>query len=87
LAKACSVLASPLNKNIFVVRLGRSGQAYSLQLTPKPSIDGQFLYEEHDTTFINYLRICFDNCGFSRITNPEYDNDYQSLFDKVKNRN
>jgi len=60
------------------------GQAYSLQLTPKPSIDGQFLYEEHNTTFINYLRICFDNCGFSRITNPEYNNDYQSLFDKVK---
>jgi hypothetical protein len=60
------------------------GMPYSLQLTSKPSIDGQFLYEEHNTTFINYLRICFDNCGFSRITNPDYNNDYQSFFDKVK---
>jgi len=59
------------------------GQPYSLQLTPTPSIDGQFLYEEHNTTFINYLRICFDNCGFSRITNLEYDKDYEVYFDKV----
>ena len=47
------------------------GQPYSLQLSSKQSIDGQFLYEEHNTTFINYLRICFDNCGFSRISKPE----------------
>jgi hypothetical protein len=62
------------------------GQAYSLQLGSTQTIDGKLLYEEHDTTFINYLRICFDNCGFSRITNPEYDNDYQAFFDKVKPR-
>jgi len=60
------------------------GPAYSLKLTQKQSVDGQFLNEEHDTTFINYLRICFDNCGFSRITNPENKNDYQPFFDKVK---
>ena len=59
------------------------GPAYSLLITEKPSSDGQFLNEEHATSFINYLRICFDNCGFSRITNPEYDNDYQSFFAKV----
>ena len=35
------------------------GPAYALQLTSKPSIDSQFLNEEHETTFINYLRICF----------------------------
>jgi hypothetical protein len=60
------------------------GPAYALQLTKKPCIDGSFLNEEHNTTFINYLRICFDNCGFSRIANPENNNDYQSFFDKVK---
>jgi hypothetical protein len=60
------------------------GQPYSLQLTPTQSIDGQFLYEEHNTTFINYLRICFDNCGFSRITNSQFNNDYQAFFDKVR---
>ena len=60
------------------------GQPYSLKLTDKPSIDGQLLYEENDTTFINYLRICFDNCGFSRITNPDNNNDFQAFFDRVK---
>lgn len=60
------------------------GQAYSLQVTSKPNIDGMLLFEEHNTTFINYLRICFDNCGFSRITNTEHNNDYQSFFEKVK---
>jgi hypothetical protein len=60
------------------------GPAYALQLTEKPYIDAPFLNEEHNTTFINYLRICFDNCGFSRIANPENNNDYQPFFDKVK---
>jgi hypothetical protein len=60
------------------------GQPYSLQLTSTPSIDGRLLNEEHNTTFINYLRICFDNCGFSRITNLEYNNNYQSFFEKVR---
>ncbi|MFG4000576.1 hypothetical protein [Flavobacterium aquidurense] len=60
------------------------GPPYSLQITPESSIDAPFLYEEHNTTFINYLRICFENCGFSRITNSKYKNDYQSFFEKVK---
>ena len=60
------------------------GPAYSLKITETQSIDAEFLNEEHDTTFINYLRICFDNCGFSRITNPESNNNYQAFFDKVK---
>ena len=60
------------------------GLPYSIKLTDKPSIDAPFLYEEHDTTFINYLRICFENCGFSRMNNPDKINDYQYFFDKVK---
>ena len=60
------------------------GPAYSLKLTEIQSIDAEFLNEGHDTTFINYLRICFDNCGFSRICNPENNNNYQAFFDKVK---
>jgi hypothetical protein len=60
------------------------GPAYSLKITNRQSVDAEFLNEEHNTTFINYLRICFDNCGFSRITNPENDNDYKTFFDKVK---
>jgi hypothetical protein len=60
------------------------GLPYSIKLTNKPSIDAPFLYEEHDTTFVNYLRICFDNCGFSRMNNPDNINDYQKFFDKVR---
>ncbi|MEQ1799007.1 MAG: hypothetical protein ABL872_13725, partial [Lacibacter sp.] len=60
------------------------GPAYSLKLTENPSIDSEFLNEEHNTTFINYLRISFDNCGFARIKNQENRNDYQAFFDKVK---
>ena len=60
------------------------GTAYSILLTERPSIDAQFLNEAHNTTFINYLRICFENCCFSRITNPENRNNYQTFFDKVK---
>jgi hypothetical protein len=42
------------------------GPAYAMEITEKPAIDGELLFEEHNTTFINYLRIVFDNCGFSR---------------------
>ncbi|MDJ1471884.1 hypothetical protein [Xanthocytophaga flava] len=60
------------------------GPPYSLQITDRPSIDADFLNEEHETTFIDYLRICFDRCGFSRIANPESDSDFRDFFNKVK---
>ena len=60
------------------------GPPYSIQITKEPSIDSLFLNEPHNTTFIDYLRTCFENCGFPRITEPKYKNDYQSFFDKVK---
>jgi hypothetical protein len=58
------------------------GPAYSMALTSKPRIDSNLLNETHNTSFINYLRICFENCGFSRMT--ETTGNYQSFFDKVK---
>ncbi len=60
------------------------GMAYSIEMTKQPSIDSLFLFEEHETTFVNYLRICFENCGFSRITNPENKNIYEVFFETVK---
>jgi hypothetical protein len=59
------------------------GLPYSLKITSEPSIDANLLYEEHGTTFIDYLRICFDNCGFSRM-NYEGNPDFQTFYDKVK---
>ena len=60
------------------------GPPYSIQITKEPSIDSLFLNEPNETTFIDYLRICMENCGFSRITEPEYKNDYIEFFQKVK---
>ena len=60
------------------------GMAYSIEIAKHPSIDSLFLFEEHKTTFVNYLRICFENCGFSRITNPESKNNYKAFFEAVK---
>jgi hypothetical protein len=60
------------------------GPPYSIQLMKIPSVDSLFLNEANETTFINYLRICMENCGFSRLTNKEHDNDYKEFFAKVK---
>jgi hypothetical protein len=62
------------------------GQAYAIQITNQPCIDSNFLNEPNNTTFVNYLRICFDNCGFPAITRPDIQNNYQDFFDKVKPR-
>lgn len=61
------------------------GPAYSLEITRYPSIDSLFINEPNETTFINYLRICFDNCGFPGIRSDNA-NDYQPFFGKVQPR-
>lgn len=60
------------------------GQAYAIQITKEPSIDSVFMNEPNNTTFINYLRICFEHCGFPGLTRPDTDNAYQAFFNKVK---
>ena len=60
------------------------GPSYSVMLTKAPSIDSLLLNEPHNTTFINYLRICCDNCGFPGIALPERSNNYENFFDRVK---
>jgi hypothetical protein len=82
--KEMGFIAIPISADFYHKDNTSGGLPYSLKLTQKPSIDGQLLNEEHNSTFINYLRICFDNCGFSRITHTENNNDYQSFFDKVQ---
>jgi len=59
------------------------GAPYALQLNKDKSIDGRFLNEPNDTTFINYLRICFESCGFPGMS---YDNNkiFQEFYDEVK---
>jgi hypothetical protein len=42
------------------------GPGYAVELTRMPQAASRFLNEEHETSFINYLRIAMDGCGFSR---------------------
>lgn len=60
------------------------GLAYSIQLTKKESIDSLFLNELHQTTFINYLRICMENCGFSRVDHLRTNKKYNDFCNRVK---
>jgi hypothetical protein len=60
------------------------GPAYSVELTTMPKIDSRFLNEEHDTTFVNYLRIAFKNCGFSRAYAVKDLPDFVEYCKKVK---
>ena len=60
------------------------GPPYSIQITKEPQIDSLFLNEAHETTFIDYLRICMENCGFSRTKEFENQTDYQAFCDKVR---
>jgi hypothetical protein len=60
------------------------GGAYSIELTTKPQVDSRYLNEEHETTFINYLRIAMENCGFSRANVVEDLPEFVGYRSKVK---
>ena len=60
------------------------GLMYALMVTTYPSIDSSFIHSPYQTTFIDYLRICFKYCGFPGIAYPEHKNDYQDFFAIVK---
>lgn len=63
------------------------GPAYAIEITNRPSIDGAFVHEEHNTSFIDYLRITFENCGFSRaqyINDPEFSKLVKKVGPKLK---
>ena len=60
------------------------GAPYSVQTTEKPTLDSLLLHEENGTTFINYLRICFENCGFSRAYELEDTNEFLAFCERVR---
>lgn len=43
------------------------GPPYAIQITKEPAIDSPFLFSHYNTSFINYLRNCFDKCGFPGV--------------------
>ncbi len=51
-------------------------------ILPNGSIDGVVEYEIHKTTFVNYLRICFDQGGFPGINHA--DGNVTKILDQLK---
>jgi hypothetical protein len=47
-----------------------SGSCYNIELTKKPSVDSLFI--GWDVPFIEYLRVTFEQCGFSRANECNY---------------
>lgn len=62
------------------------GAPYQIELSKTPSIDSKFLNEPHRTTFIDYLRICFNWGGFPNIkeNNPNYKSFIEPLLKDLK---
>lgn len=60
------------------------GQPYSVELTETPQVDSRFLDEEHETTFIGYLRIAMKNCGFTRAYAVNDLPDFVNFCNRVK---
>lgn len=60
------------------------GPAYSVEITKDLSIDSQFLNEEHNTTFIGYLRLTMENGGFSRADKCMHIRDFAEFQATVK---
>jgi hypothetical protein len=60
------------------------GPAYSLQITENESVDSLFLNEPNETTFIDYLRICMESCGFPGDGTFRQSDSYKAFYLKVK---
>lgn len=60
------------------------GEAYALEITKEKSVDARFMNEANQTTFVDYLRICFEYCGFLGMSKSTVDKNYQKFFNKVK---
>ena len=60
------------------------GPPYSIKITKKPSIDSLILNLPDKLGFIDYLRICFENCGFYRVNGLNSNPEFIKFVDKVK---
>ena len=60
------------------------GPQYSLVITKNPSIDSLMLNMPEKIGLIDYLRICFENCGFYRNSHLLSNKEYIKFVNKVK---
>lgn len=62
------------------------GPAYALQITKQLSVDSLFMNEPNDTSFINYLRICFAYGGFPGMAGRPVNESFQAFLEKIEPR-
>lgn len=60
------------------------GPPYSIQITKEKSIDSKVLNEANNTTFINYLRICFKYGGFPGMEFQESSKSYDEFLINIQ---
>lgn len=60
------------------------GASYQLGITKHPSIDSKLHNEPNNTMFINYIRICFEHCGFPGLARRGSNLVDSFFFDKLK---
>ncbi|WP_183557760.1 hypothetical protein [Mucilaginibacter sp. SP1R1] len=60
------------------------GPPYSIEITKEDSIDALFLNAPNNTTFIGYLRICMENCGFPGASNFKQQQSFRDFYIKTK---
>jgi hypothetical protein len=62
------------------------GPAYAIQIATTPQVDSNFMNEPNSTTFIGYLRICFEHGGFPGMALSKTNADYNAFLERVKSR-
>jgi hypothetical protein len=62
------------------------GQQYAIEIPKTRSVDSKFMNEPNNTTFINYLRICFERSGFPGIKMAESMKGFKEFSDEVKSK-
>lgn len=77
-------LGLPVSADYFHKDNISGGPMYRIELTTQQQVDSRFLNEDHNTTFINYLRIAMDNCGFPRAGVVSHLPDFTEYYNKVK---
>lgn len=60
------------------------GRAYAIRIQKESLVDTSFLFEMHDTSFVNYLRICFEYAGFPGVENFGSNASFNDYLLKVK---
>ncbi len=60
------------------------GPAYAIKISKTQTVDSDFVNDPNETSFINYLRICCEHCGFPGLKLSSGNSKYDEFVSKVK---